>query len=180
LCLWLCCTYCAGIAWFCIDIAFLAVLHLLHWYCAFGCVAPITLVLRGFALILRSWLCCTYCNDISPLAVLHLLQWYCAFGCVAPIALVLLGFALILRSWLCCTYYTGIAWFCIDIAVLAVLHLLQWYFALGCVAPITLVLLGFAMILRPWVCCSHYTDSAPLLSGWDTCLCLASTWQALL
>ena len=67
---------------YCIHIATLAVLHLLHWYWAFGCVAPITLV---FGL----WLCCTYYTGIVPLAVLHLLHWYCAFGCVAPITLVL-------------------------------------------------------------------------------------------
>jgi len=55
---------------------------------------------------------------------------------------------MILRLWLCCTYYTGIA-------PLAVLHLLHWYLAFSCVAPITL-------ILRPWLCCSYYTGIVPL------------------
>ena len=74
---------------YCIHIAPLAVLHLLHWYLAVSCVAPITLVLC-------LWLCCTYytgiawfCIDIALLAVLQLLHWYFAFSCVAPITLVL-------------------------------------------------------------------------------------------
>ena len=120
LCLCLCCTYYTGIAWFCIDIALLAVLHLLHWYCAFGCVAPITLVLLGFAMILRPWVCCSqYTDSVCP------------------------------------CFLVGIP-ACVYIVLGKLYFKQQWFSMISKqkTAAGTLVLQGFAVILRPWVCCS--------------------------